>query len=308
MGIFLIIIGILFLLVFFAILYFAILNPEELDGWRVVLIVLMGLAGIGEVYWGIKFLQNPNRSIVTGDIKQEKNENPKLTKSDWYFWLGIIFIVLFIVLMLYAVSTVGSGAEYWESRAPLGLSLLFMFVGIALIIHGLKTHETQTPLAQQSTIYQGDPVIPSSDSSIITQQDLDDNFARFSPRDMEFLVGELFKKKGYDVSVTQSTADRAIDVWAKNNNMEQLLGIEVKKHHGNVGSRDVAASLGQGKSRANKVIVISTISDFTKEAYVILGDNEFLLELWNGAKFRQEVSTHLLNNNTGTSGTLPKGY
>ena len=190
-------------------------------------------------------------------------------------------------------------------RGPIFGIIILIIIGSVL---ALAFRTKKKPLAQQSTIYQGTSVTSSSDSSVVTEQDLDDNFTRFSPRDMEFLVGKLFEKKGYDVSVTQSTADRAIDVWAKNNSMGQLLGIEVKKHVANVGSRDVAASLGQGKSRANKVIVISTISDFTKEAYVILGENEFLLELWNGVKFRQEVSTHLLKNNMGTTGTLPKGY
>ena len=214
--------------------------------------------------------------------------------------VGIILFILSMIVFAWHFSIDGPSRVWFLGGMLLVISIVFLIIG--------RTDKTSLPLAQQSTIYQGDPAIPSSDSSIITQQDLDDNFARFSPRDMEFLVGKLFEKKGYDVSVTQSTADRAIDVWAKNNSMGQLLGIEVKRHVANVGSRDVAASLGQGKSRANKVIVISTISDFTKEAYVILGDNEFLLELWNGAKFRQEISTHLLNNNDGRAGTLPKGY
>lgn len=117
----------------------------------------------------------------------------------------------------------------------------------------MKIRSKPIPLSQQSTIYQGEPISHNTaDSGIVTQQDLDNNFARFSPRDMEILVGELFKKKGYDVSVTKSTADRAIDVWAKNNVLGQLLGIEVKKHIANIGSREVATSLGQGNPGQTK--------------------------------------------------------
>jgi len=211
---------------------------------------------------------------------------------------GIIFLILFVISLAWHFSQEDGSTLWIFAGMWLLLSIIFFIIGVS---PSPKIH-----FSQQSTIYQGDPLTSKSDSSIVTQQDLDNNFARFSPREMEFLVGELFKKKGYDVSVTQSTIDRGIDVWAENNN--EKLGIEVKKWVSHVGSRDVAVSLGQGKSRANKVIVISTTSDFSKEAYVLLGDNKFLLELWNSTKFCQEISIHLLSSGTRTTGTLPKGY
>ena len=119
------------------------------------------------------------------------------------------------------------------------------------------------------------------------ETDLQDNFSRFTPREMEELTGKLFEKKGYSVEVTKQSGDFGIDVWATNKDMK--IGIQVKKWKANVGFDDVAKTFGSNLSKANKYIVISTDSFFTNQAMELQRQNSHMIELWDTDRFKQEL-------------------
>ena len=116
----------------------------------------------------------------------------------------------------------------------------------------------------------------------------------------EDLVGKLFEKKGYNVTVgvptldggTKRNGDFGIDVRASND--EHYLGIQVKHWNANVDFEDVAKTLGVAQEY-NKVIIISTKSGFTPQALQHASDNSYLIELWDRVRFAQELKDHSLN-------------
>ena len=71
------------------------------------------------------------------------------------------------------------------------------------------------------------------ESPFVLESDLQNNFINISWREMEELTGELFRRKGYSVKVTQTSGDYGIDVWAKKD--EMITGIQVKKWQSDVG-------------------------------------------------------------------------
>jgi len=116
----------------------------------------------------------------------------------------------------------------------------------------------------------------------------------------EDLVGKLFEKKGYNVTVGVPTLDGkikrngdfGIDVRARND--EHYLGIQVKHWNSNVDFDDVAKTLGVAQEY-NKVIIVSTKSGFTPQALQHASNNSSLIELWDSARFIQELKDHSLN-------------
>ena len=105
---------------------------------------------------------------------------------------------------------------------------------------------------------------------------------------MLFRSGKLFEKKGYQVKVTQKTNDFGIDVEAKSPN--EYLGIQVKHWETDVGFEDVAKTLGVS-NKFNKVIIISTKSNFTRQAMIFANDgtNRYRIDLWDNRKFKNEL-------------------
>jgi len=124
-------------------------------------------------------------------------------------------------------------------------------------------------------------------STLVSETDLQNHFANFSWREMEELTGKLFEKKGYSIEVTKSTGDFGIDVWAKKDNM--ITGIQVKKWKNDVGFDDVTKTLGSNLGKANKYILISTISFFTPQAWQHQKQHSHLIELWDTNRFRKEL-------------------
>ena len=119
------------------------------------------------------------------------------------------------------------------------------------------------------------------------ETDLQDNFSRFTPREMEELTGKLFERMGYSVEVTKQSGDFGIDVWATNKDMK--IGIQVKKWKENVGFDDVSKTLGSNLGKANKYILISTDSFFTKQALEWQREHSHMIELWDTNRFRKEL-------------------
>ncbi len=134
----------------------------------------------------------------------------------------------------------------------------------------------------------------------ITESDLQNNFSRLDWEDAEDLVGELFKEKGYRVEVgilsesgeQKRSGDFGIDVRAKNSH--ESIGIQVKHWTANVTSQDVAKTIGYADP-FDKIIVISTKSDFTAQTYTAKNDGQFKkAELWNTDKFKDEIRKYIL--------------
>ena len=111
------------------------------------------------------------------------------------------------------------------------------------------------------------------------------------------------------------SGDYGIDVIAKNGN--QTIGIQVKHWKENVGFNDVAKTVGVS-GQYDKVIIISTKSDFTQQTYEAIQQNKFQtpVALWDSRKFKSELRTHVLpkvneykrTKSSSTHGTLPKGF
>ena len=124
---------------------------------------------------------------------------------------------------------------------------------------------------------------------------LDDieNIENMTDKEAEDLVGKLFELKGYTVKIgaiskdgkNKRIQDGGIDVRAEKENKK--IGIQVKHWKSNVGFDDAAKTSGVSKG-FTKMIIISTMSGFTKEALEHSRKNS-KLRLWNSEKFKKEL-------------------
>ena len=133
----------------------------------------------------------------------------------------------------------------------------------------------------------------------VSEEDLKNNFARFNWDQMEELVGKLFEAKGYQVEITQKTRDNGIDVWATNHAMHQKIGIQVKHQDADVGFDSITKTIGSVMpGLANKIILLSTKSGFSKPVYEHVfdrqGSSQGWIELWKAEKFRREIKQYLI--------------
>ena len=71
------------------------------------------------------------------------------------------------------------------------------------------------------------------------------------------------------------------------------MGIQVKHWNNDVGFEDVAKTLGVAQ-KFNKVIIVSTKSGFTSQAWTHARDNPYLIELWDSDKFEKEMKEYVL--------------
>lgn len=140
-------------------------------------------------------------------------------------------------------------------------------------------------------------------STLVSETDLQNGFANFSWREMEELTGKLFEKKGYSVEVTKSTSDFGIDVWAERNG--EKIGIQVKKWKNDVGFDEVTKTLGSNLGKANKYILISTISFFTNQAWEHQRQHSHLIELWDTNRFRKELRDNFIKQSNSNKPVTP---
>jgi hypothetical protein len=186
-----------------------------------------------------------------------------------------------------------------------------LFVEVFVFIMQIKTLEN----AKQDSIYNPQFIAGQERARKggLMESDLQNNFVRFSWQQAEDLVGKLFEKKGYSVTIGVPTADGGtkrqgdfgIDVEAKNG--KEYLGIQVKHWIMDVGFEDVAKTLGVAQ-KFNKVIIVSTKSGFTSQALEHAQKNPYLIELWDSNKFKNELRQHVVNNTNPVKlrGALPK--
>ena len=126
----------------------------------------------------------------------------------------------------------------------------------------------------------------------ISIEDLHNNFLRFTWRDMEEIVGKLFEKKGYRVEVTQASGDFGVDVWAFK--LDEEIAIQVKHYEKDVGFDALTKTVAVTFGKANKAIVISTKSGFSKQSYEYQNDHRHAVELWTSKKLKDEIRNFLL--------------
>jgi HJR/Mrr/RecB family endonuclease len=113
------------------------------------------------------------------------------------------------------------------------------------------------------------------------------NYLKFSGREAELLVGELFKRKGFSVEVTQPSHDGGIDVFAKKNRI--MYGIQVKHWNAYVDVDDVETTLKSCVFKADKYILISGKSGFLRAAKDLAQKNASRFELWDKKRFKKEL-------------------
>ena len=185
--------------------------------------------------------------------------------------MGFWAVVFVITLIIGIVSFFSGEYGIWFG------ALIFWIISI--IGMGSSGSELTTPI----------------ESSFVSESDLQNNFLNISWREMEELAGELFRRKGYSVKVTQATNDYGIDVWAIKD--EMVTGIQVKKWQSDVGFDDVAKTLGSNMSKANKYILISTTSFFTPQALKHQRLHSTIIELWDTNRFKKELRENFCETN-----------
>ncbi len=126
---------------------------------------------------------------------------------------------------------------------------------------------------------------------VITEQDLNNDFRRFSPIDFETVIMKLFEKMGYNATVGPGRSDFGADVIARSGG--ETLVIQVKHWDGKVGGPDVHKTLGCMPTFSAQRAIVVTTSDFTNQAYEIqnLGSP---VELWNGEKLKDKIRQYML--------------
>ena len=214
-------------------------------------------------------------------------------------WIGIIIFWIGVGVGFYANSI--------DSSSFMTLSGFVEFVGMAMFGIAIlkRVHKwwisipTSVPKNKSRT---GVTTQEIKKPSIISESDLQNQFSRFSWRQMEELTGKLFEKKGYDVEVTQASADFGIDVWASKNG--EKVGIQVKHWSKDVGFDDVTKTLGSNLGKANRYILISTKSFFTNQAWEHQKQHAHLIELWDTNKFRQELRDNFVNTTKSNPTTI----
>ena len=128
----------------------------------------------------------------------------------------------------------------------------------------------------------------------ISEEDLKDDFKKYTWLQMEYLVGRLFESKGYDVEVTKPTGDFGIDVWARNNH--ETIGIQVKHQKDNVDYPTIAKTVGASiyNEDVKHVIVISVRSGFSKQAMEYQMNFKDKIDLWNSKNFKNQLREYLI--------------
>lgn len=92
------------------------------------------------------------------------------------------------------------------------------------------------------------------------------NLDAITPKRFEELVGRIFENMGYYVRYTGGTNDEGIDLECRGKNLNEIIIVQCKRYHGNVGVPTVRDFYGViTHCRASKGFIVTT-SDFTKPA------------------------------------------
>lgn len=207
-------------------------------------------------------------------------------------WVFFSFIFFGLALLAFL-------AAEWGIWIGFGIvSIVFFLIGLSQDDGSDSTsmqENSSTPASYRSKGTNSAPFsVNSRENNSLNEYDLQNNFSKYSWREMEELVGELFRKKGYSVKVTPPTGDFGIDVEAKTD--REYLGIQVKHWTYDVGVDDVIKTLGASLN-FNRVILVSTKSFFTQAAWTFANKdaNRYRIELWDTNRFRKELRDNMIN-------------
>ena len=123
---------------------------------------------------------------------------------------------------------------------------------------------------------------------------IDKDFMNLKPFEFEGFIAKLFKKMGYEVTLTKKTGDFGIDVIARGKS--DIIAIQVKHYNkgnnvSNVTVQQILGSMQMRNVKANKAIIITT-SDFTIQAKQQA--EETPVELWNLKTLKQMVRKYFI--------------
>lgn len=104
-----------------------------------------------------------------------------------------------------------------------------------------------------------------------------------SPFQFEKLVGDLFKKMGYDVSMTEQSKDSGIDLILTDRKNDSITLVECKKYNRNskVSINTIREVLGTMSLHNIQKAIIITTSEFTSSAKELAKAMEKDIELWD---------------------------
>ncbi len=114
------------------------------------------------------------------------------------------------------------------------------------------------------------------------------------PHEFEFLCAYLYKKKGYEVTVTRKTRDGGYDILAEKitTREHEKLYIECKQYEGKIGVKIARNVLGLLNIKNATKSIIITSSDFTKDALLIAKESK-RLELINIDDFDKDMRKYV---------------
>jgi len=89
-----------------------------------------------------------------------------------------------------------------------------------------------------------------------------------TPTEFEEILGQMYQQKGYNIHVTQQSADRGIDAIARNN--RQTIAIQAKRYDpngaGNVSGPEDRNAIGATVQEGAEMCVVATSSGFSSDA------------------------------------------
>lgn len=116
-----------------------------------------------------------------------------------------------------------------------------------------------------------------------------------SPKQFEEVLGLLYQRKGYSVSVTQLAADRGVDVIAEDHH--RSIAIQAKRYDpdgaGNVSGPEVRNAIGATVQFDSDVCIVVTSSGFTEDARRAARETYSIeVELLTGGQVAKMLSKH----------------
>ncbi len=115
--------------------------------------------------------------------------------------------------------------------------------------------------------------------------------------EFEVFVGEIFKRKGYSVTVTKPSGDFGIDVVAEKDTEKIAIQCKLFPKENKIGAQSVQSVLGSSVSPydATKVIFITTAGGYTRQALEQMKTSKIPIELWNRERLFLESEAHINN-------------
>ena len=141
--------------------------------------------------------------------------------------------------------------------------------------HGGSSNHSSSVAAKRAMI-ESNPQIPAEGSTVDTPAQLRVILQQMDPYEFEHFVADLWKRMGWETTVSTASADRGVDITArKSSPYEQLLLIQAKRYGPNttVGSPDIQqyASLRHQFENVDKVLIVTT-NGYSRQAREIAED------------------------------------